>query len=313
MRKLLLGSLVLLALLPAGLAGPLTWEKPAGKPNTRRLLYPANEDRVPAALRPFVRRLLAADQGQVEPADAKPAGVFVRVVTRKYVLDGEKLKEGGTLGINPFVFVALPESLYGRSLLQVFSVIGYPADDVLTDQLGKEKVAVVFRWEDKVVLHPGRDGKLPEAWPSAVYPTTWDNVFALVQKLAGDPRWHVIQDQSQPLVRTRLRVGSPREVLFLRSYPDAGYKRIKSCPYATLRRVGGADWEYRSILDRSLSLNECFTGDGTSMRTFTGPGKRPPGFPEFLGPNRELTALPEVAVIGLGALRVSGGAEQRDP
>ena len=46
-------------------------------------------------------------------------------------------------------------------------------------------------------------------------------------------------------------------------------------------------------------------GDGTSLRTFTGPGRPPRGFPESLGPNRELTKLPHLAVIGLGALRVS--------
>jgi hypothetical protein len=227
------------------------------------------------------------------------------VVSRKYILDGQKLKEAGTLGINPFVFVTLPESLYGRSLLQVFSVIGYSADEVLTGQLGEEKVAVVFRWDPKVVLHPGRDGRLPEAWQSAVYSTTWDNLFALVERMAVDPRWHVVQDKSKPRIRTKLQLSSTREVLFLRGYPDSGQKRIKCSSYSSLRDVGGADWEYRSILKRSMSAGKYFTGDGTSKRTFVGQGKRPPGFPEFVGPNRELTTLPEIAVIGLGVLRVS--------
>jgi hypothetical protein len=303
--KFILATITLFALLLVQPAGLLPSEKPAAKPCARRLLYPATMDQVPASLRPFVRKLLALDQCPVEPSAVKPAGVFVRVVTRKHVLEGEQLKAGGTLGINPFVFVALPESLYGRSLLQVFSVIGYSADEVLADQLGKEKVAVVFRWEDKVVLHPGRDGRLPAARSSAVYLTTWDNLFGLVERMATDPQWHAVQEEGRPLLRTKLRLGSAREALFLQSFPATGRQRIKSCSYAALRRVGGADWAYRSILERSLSANACFTGDGTSKRTFTGPGKRPPGFPEFLGPNRELTRLPEVAVIGLGTLHVS--------
>src|SRR5262249_46734059 len=128
-KRIALGLLGFVALLLAGHAGLPAREQPAARPSARKLLYPADEARLPEALRPVVRRLLAADQGPVEPAQAKPTGVFVRVVTKKHILDGDKLREGGTLGSRPFVFVALPESLYGRSLLQVFSVIGYGADE----------------------------------------------------------------------------------------------------------------------------------------------------------------------------------------
>src|SRR5262249_42504934 len=298
------GVFALLGLLLVSPAGLLAQDKPAVKRSARKLLYPASQDRLPASLRPIVLKLLSAEQAPGEPSDAKPNGAFVRVVSRKSILDGQKLKEGGTLGINPFVFVALPESLYGRSLLQVFSVIGYSADQVLNRQLGEEKVAVVFRWDPKVVLHPGRDGRLPEAWPSAVYSTTWDNMFALVETMAVDPRWHVVQDNCKPRIRTKLQLSSAREALFIRGYPDAGRKRIKCSSYASLRDVGGADWEYRSILNRSLSAGKEFVGDGTSKRTFVGNGKRLPVFREFVGPNRELTSLPEIVVIGLGVLRV---------
>jgi hypothetical protein len=164
---------------------------------------------------------------------------------------------------------------------------------------------VVFQWEDAVVLHQGRDGKLPSAWHSAVYSPTWDNLFSLVERMAADPCWHVVQAEGKPRIRTKLRLRSVREVFFLRGYPESGRKRIKSCPYSVLRDVGGADWEYRSILRRSMSAGEFFTGDGTSKRTFAGRGASPPGFPEFVGPNRELTSLPKIAVVSLGALRVS--------
>ena len=71
------------------------------------------------------------------------------------------------------------------------------------------------------------------------------------------------------------------------------------------RDSGGADWDYRSILERTLAAAEHFTGDGTSKPTLVGAGKTPRGYPEFLGPNRQLTALPELAVIDLGALRIA--------
>jgi hypothetical protein len=54
-----------------------------------------------------------------------------------------------------------------------------------------------------------------------------------------------------------------------------------------------------------MAAAEHFTGDGTSKPTLIGLGKPARGYPEFLGPNRQLAALPELAVIDLGALRIA--------
>jgi hypothetical protein len=278
-------------------------QKPA-KVAGRKLLYPSRAEDVPESLRPFVTRLLDPKQGTVDAADAKPSGVFARVVTRKYVLDGKGLKKGGMLGTGPFVFVTLPEALYDRSLLQVFSMIGYRAEDVLTAECGQEKVIVVFRWEKDVLLHPGRDGRLPEAWHRATYSTTWDNLFALVEKMASDRDRHYIKEKGKPRCFSKLEFRSAKEVAFVLGYPDAGKKRIKGSSYYALREVKGADWEYRKFLKRAMGAAEHFSGDGRSKPTILYKGKLPKGFPEFIGPNREVTALPEVAVIGLGALRI---------
>lgn len=270
----------------------------------RTLLFPANEADVAEPLRPFVRKLLDPKQEAVQPAGVRPAGVFARVVTRKYLLDGNERKKGGTLGSRPFVFVALPESLYGRSLLQVFSVIGYSAEEVLTGQIGEEKLAVVFRWDDKIVLHPGRDGELAKDWSRAVYPATWDNVFALVDRMAGDPEWHYVREPNAPAVFAKLQLRSQKEGKFVLGFPDEGKRRIKTATYSALRDTRGSDWEYRQFLERSMSLSEHFTGDGTSQPTMVDRARPAAGFPEFVGPNREIAALPEVAIIGLGALSV---------
>ncbi len=275
------------------------------KPTARQLLYPARRADVPRSLQPFVDKLLAPEQGPLKADGVKPTGVFARVGTRKYILDGNALKKGGTLGTRPFVFTTIPEALYGRSLLQVFSTIGYSADEVLTGQLGEEKVVILFQWEKDVILHLGRDGKLPEVWQRAVYPTTWDNLFSLVEKMAGDKDWHDIKEEGKPPVPSRLQLRSPAERHFLLGFPDAGKQRLKSSSYYALRDIKGADWEYRQILERSMSAAEHFSGDGTSKPTLMGQGEPPAGFPEFLGPNRELSALPEIAVIGLGKLRVA--------
>jgi hypothetical protein len=280
-------------------------DKPLPRPSARQLLYPEKVEDVPEALRPYVTKLLAANQAPVEATEVKSAGVFVRVVPKTNALDGRTLNKEGSLGTRPFVFVTLPEALYGRNLLQVFSAIGYSAEDVLTGELGKEKAVLVFRWEEQVVTHTGRDGDLPEAWQTAVYPTTWNNVFALVDKMVGDRDWHYIPEGDKKRIVTKLQLRSPKEEHFLLGFPDEGKKRIRSASYSGLQNTKGADWEYRQFLERSLALTEHFSGDGSCKPTILGKDKPPVGFPEYLGPNRSLTALPEVAVIGLGALSVS--------
>src|SRR5262245_60520659 len=141
-------------------AAPAPAAPPADK--VRKLLYPANIRDVPAALKPHVERLLAADQKPINPDDAKADGVFLRVISRQHALDGTKLKAGGWLGPRPFVFLTVPAAAYGRDLLGTFSAIGYDPEDILDTEAGVEKVAVVFAYPEKVRMCDSRDGTLPD-------------------------------------------------------------------------------------------------------------------------------------------------------
>jgi hypothetical protein len=299
-------ALGLFAALLLAVSAGLNADRPVAKSTARKLLYPADRDSVPAVLRPYVAKLLDPDQARVEPGEVKPGDVFLRVVSRQYVMEGDRLSSRGWLGATPFVFLAPPESILGRSLLEVFSAIGYSADTVLTTQIGVEKVAILFRYDREVRLHEGRDGKLPEDWEAAVYPTTWDNTFSLLERLAGDrKKCLVVNAKSPAFTPSLLRLGTEREAAFVSNFPREGKQRIKDRPYAALRLADGADWAYRSILERALGATEPFRGDGTTQRTFVAPARESKGFPEFLGPNRELMKLSEVAVIRLGCLKVS--------
>ena len=280
-------------------------EAPLPRLTARQLLYPAKLDDVAESLRPCVAKLLDTDQRAVDAADVKTSGVFVRVVTSKYILSGPTLKQGGMLGSRPFVFVTVPDALYGRSLLQVFSSIGYSADEVLTGQIGEEKVAVVFRWEETVTVHSGRDGTLPERWQNAVYPSTWDNLFSLVETMANADTGHIIPGNNQPPNFTKLNLKSAKERQFVLGFPESGKQRLKTATYSSLRDTQGSDWDYRQFLERGMSASEHFTGNGRCKPTIVGTSKPPVGFPEFLGPNREVTKLPEIAVIRLGALQIA--------
>jgi hypothetical protein len=302
-RQWLVSVVALLAL-----TAPLTAQQP-GQPkpaSPRTLLFPADKAKVPPALAPIVTELLSPARKPVDPNDARPAGVFVRVVARDHILDGAMLKDGGWLGARPFTFLALPEALYMDRLLDVFANIGYGADDIFRVSLKQtETVAVVFRYGPGVPLHEGRDGKLAADWTGAVYPSTWDNVFALVDRMASEADWHKICADSAPaFTPAKLVLHSAKERYFVMGFPDAGKLRIKATPYAALRDLGGADWVYRAFLERTLSVSPHFTGDGTSrpMSLITPP--KAPGFPEFLGPNRPLKSLPAVAVIGLGCIKI---------
>ena len=299
---LALGACSLLALLDLACLGD---DGPAIKPAGRKLLYPTDETRVARSLRPFVRQLLAGKAPPVKPTDPAPSGAYVRVVTRRNILAGGKLKDEAWLGTHPFVFLTTPENLAGASLLEVYSRIGYSADQVLSGQLGEEKVAIVFRYDGKVRRHGDRAGKLPADCRTGVYPATWDNLFALLEKLAGDDRAHVIADKSTPFSPSKLRLRSAKERLFVLGFPEAGKKRLRTSSYHALQEIGGADWEYRRILERTLGAALHYTGDGTCKPTFVPRDRKVTPAVEFLGPNSDLKSLAECAVVGLGALKVS--------
>jgi hypothetical protein len=273
---------------------------------TRRLLYPSDVGQLKAPLAPFVEKLLSPSEKKVilpppHPADIR---VFLRVVSKRHILDGEALRDNAWLGVRPFVFLTVPETAYGKTLAELFSAIGYSADEVLSHQVGEEKVALVFTYPEGIPPQPHRHGELPDEWERKVYVPTWDILFALTEKLIVENQFEV-DPSGKGFFPTKLLLRDQREKLFVLGYPEAGKQRIKKVDYDSLRIGGGADWEYRAILERSMSAASHFRGNGFTQPTF-GPRPLPQqGYPEFLGPNAPLRELAALAVIYLGRLRLT--------
>ena len=132
-----------------------------------------------------------------------------------------------------------------------------------------------------------------------MYVPTWDNLFALTEALAR-PGLVEIDPKGEKFTPAKLRLRGEREQSFVLGYPEAGKRRIKASSYHALRDVGGADWEYRALLEWSMNAAEHFTGDGFMKPTFGRRPLPPRGFPEFLGPNVTLEGTAALAVIHLG-------------
>jgi hypothetical protein len=198
----------------------------------------------------------------------------------------------------------LPEAAWGRPLLNVLSAIGYDPEDMLRAEVGTEKVALVFAYPD-ARLHKCRDGRLPREWQRHVYPATWENLFALMDHLVAEKGRVEIRREGWSFRPTKIILCSERERAFLVNFPESGKRRVASTPYPALRCTGGPDWKYRSLLDRLLGASEHFRGNGTTKLTLGLKGKAIRGFPEFLGPNRELKGIRDLAIVSLGTLKVS--------
>jgi hypothetical protein len=235
---------------------------------------------------------------------------YARIAPREYVIaEPGTLADNAILGTKPFVFITTPEGLYGKNLLQLYLDIGYEAEDILQWQRDKSMVAVIFRYEDDIARHPGRNGNLPaEHWNRRVYAPTWANIFPLFEKLAA--KADVEPEQTGHFAPWRLFFQSQAEKGFVLGFPEAGKARIRATDYAVLRETGGADWVYRKLLEDKLSLFEHFRGNGRTLNELKDPmGERPDtGLHEFVGPNQTLAELPEIAVVTLGALRVTDAA-----
>lgn len=296
-RSLSAATLGLAAL--AALPLPARPEQPAAP--VRKLIYPAGARDLPAVLKPHVERLLASGK-PVESADAKPGGVYLRVVSRKHVLDGDALKPDGWLGGRPFMFLTVPEAAYGRDLLGTLSAIGYDPEDILEREKGEQKVAIVFTFPDAVRPGEMKDETLPDDWDRRVYAAKWNTVFALLDRMTASKERCVVRpkDAFDP---TRFQFRDDKELAFAIGFPNEGKRRVRG-DYAALRETGGADWVYRQLIERLFGCSEHFRGDGRTKLTVVGKGKPRDGFPEFLCPNMQLKDVPVLAVVGLGTLRV---------
>ncbi|HEY0005281.1 MAG TPA: hypothetical protein VGB17_10775 [Pyrinomonadaceae bacterium] len=220
---------------------------------------------------------------------------FVRIAPRqKIILEKGKLQEGAILGTRPFVFVTTPESLFGRPLLEIYEDIGYEAEDILHWQPDQEMVAIVYHYPKEIARSVVKDGQLPLNWTRQVYTPTWENIFALFQKLAEEAMKHPTKNDERPVF------GSEAEAAFVMGFPVEGKQRVKTVGYRGLEATGGADWKYRQMLEQKLSIFEHFRGDGRTQNEVI----NKVALYEFVGPNMKLKDLPEVVVIYLGRLTI---------
>lgn len=277
---------------------------------TRKCLY--TNKKASVQLQEIINNIQNLDRQPLSYTDLIPKDAyFVRIVPLNTVLTTDnKIKRDAYLGGKPFIFLTIPESLYGVSLLNLLFDLGYDtAEDIIAPELnerhGNIKVAVVFRYPRKITVSKETDGHLPENWRDRVYTPTWNNIFALFNNLAKEA---VIEPEPSrnPTVDIMSFQNERERNLVLGLTPKAK-KRIASTPYALLKGEAGEDWQYRQLLERELSVLEHFRGNGRTINEVKDPnGERAEdGIPEFVGPNQRITDLPEVAIINLGRLILS--------
>jgi hypothetical protein len=261
---------------------------------------------VSPALQGFVDKVARLTTPQVPYADlTRTSPYFVRIAPRKVILDdNNRVTDNAILSTKPLVFVTTPESIYGKSLLDIYLDIGYEAEDIIRWQRDVNMVAVVFRFPDGIAISDVRDGALPDTWKKAVFVPTWANAFALFDKLAAEAT--IEPTKTGEFAPERLFFRSQADHDFVLGFPAAGRERVRTVPYAALRETGGADWAYRDLLEKKLSIFEHFRGNGHTQNEVIDPNGKEPlaGLLEFVGPNRKIKDLPEFAIIDLGALTV---------
>ena len=256
----------------------------------RRILFQTNST---PELKAILGRLLQPSTEWVRDADMPDrSSFFLRLTEARFIVDGTRhLRTDARLAGNPFVFLTVPEAAYGRTLYQLYSDLGYTAESVLR-QRGVPMVAVILRYPTGVRVPDPWESPTGTDWDSRVYRPTWDTVFDLFARLAGESRAGEY---------VQFAVLTPYERSLARFLPSARRQAVASLPYPLLRMAGGPDWEYRSLLETHLSINSHFRGVGFTENTLS-PGDGRLGLPEFVGPNWELRHLAESAVVDLGHL-----------
>jgi hypothetical protein len=274
----------------------------------RRLISPPNPDAVDPALRKAVTELLADRKEVPDPAGVRAEGarVFVRILPSQYVLNDktDEIQRESRLGPRPFVFLTVPEALYGKSLEGAFAAVGYSAEDAFLKNRGKQMAAAVFTYPEGYRVHPAGEPLPEDGWDRRIYPTTWNNLFDLTERMVRSGRF-VIGPPGKDDSPTKLSLTSEAEKNFVLGYPRAGKDRLRRVSYAALKQTCGADWEYRQMLERCWGASEHFTGDGRTKLAFgSAPGVQR-GFPEFVGPNITFGEAGTLAVIYLGKLEIT--------
>jgi hypothetical protein len=233
---------------------------------------------------------------------------FVRIAPRAYVVTADnQLADNAILGTKPFVFLATPEGIYGKSLLDIYLDIGYEAEDIIQWQRDQDMVAIVFSYPDEINFHAGLDGELPSDWQHKIFVPTWKNIFALFHNLAAQAS--VEPQRKGEFAPFQLFFTSQAQKDFVLNFPPEGQNSIMNTEYAVLRSLNNSDWFYRRLLENKLSIFEHFRGNGRTLNELLDPlGKQAElGVREFVAPNRKLNTLTELAVIHLGKLTIRDG------
>jgi hypothetical protein len=269
----------------------------------RALLYPKSLSGPIKELAKIIRnpRSDKVPSNQLPQADR----YFVRIAPRDAVLTSDnKLKKPPKVAVlaapaKPFVFLTTPESIYGRSLLEIYEDIGYEAESIIRESRNQDMVAILFRYPKEVSVSTLRHGNLPDDWSRWIYPTTWDNVFSLFSRLVQDEG--SCNKDDVPAKRICLPNVQAASVL---GFPPESKDRLRTTKYAVLKATGGSDWEYRDLLESKLSVFEHFRGNGETQNEVFDPDAKQPGLLELIGPNMKIEDLPEVAIIHLGKLLI---------
>lgn len=256
-------------------------------------------------LRSVVTNIQDINRAKVPYADLNSeSDYFARVIPRKYVLtENDEVQESAVLGTKPFVFFTTSEGIYGKSLLEIYLDIGYAAEDIIR-QRNQDVIVLVFRFPKNIVRSDIKNGYLPRAWDKKVYVPTWKNVFSVFHELT---QIGTIEPNKQgSYAPERLFFDSKAQKQFILKFPKRKKAKITRLPYATLKVRGGANWKYRELLEKKLSLFEHFQGNGRTLNVLKNNDntQKSNGLLEFIGPNMKIKALPEFAVIHLGKVKI---------
>lgn len=268
----------------------------------RPLLYPKS---LSGPIQEFAKVIRNPHSSKMPLNQLPPASrYFLRIAPRNAILtsDNKLIKEPVAVlaaPAKPFVFLTTPESIFGRSLLEIYEDIGYEAESIIRDSRNQDMVAILFRYPNDISVSRLRDGNLPDDWSRWIYPTTWDNVFSLFSRLVQDE--HSCNKGDVPAKRICL---PNMQAAFVLGFPPEGKLRLRTTTYPVLKATGGSDWEYRKLLETKLSVFEHFRGNGETQNEVLDPDAQQPGLLELVGPNMKIDDLQEVAVIHLGRLMI---------
>lgn len=230
---------------------------------------------------------------------------FVRIAPTEYTLSENKsIKDNAILGTKPYVFLTTPEEICGKSLLDIYLNIGYEAEDIIKWQKDVDMVAIVFCYPQEILYSKVTDGLLPASWNNYIYSPTWDNIFSIFSKLALKAT--IEPDKKGEFSPERMFFRSKDEQNFVLNFSKEAKQTIKQSSYISLEANGGINWNYRKLLENKLSIFEHFRGNGRTINEIVDPDGNvtDSGILEFVGPNRRIKELPEVAVIHLGSLQI---------